>query len=229
MFWMAASMALSALQGMSEADAARDREKLQNAGALNQTANTQNQNLKVVNNQLSQVTASNDAIIEANTKNTAATNFKAGLLNMQLGIQKKNAAANRITIGEQGSLALGQVNANAAAAGTVGSSVKAVAQDVERTMGNALVRSAEDWDIQAQNFQTSMHDLYANMENSIGSATVGHLPDPIAPVTMLQDNVPSDGSIMLGAIMQGAQSYASASMKLGLGAQSAPIVDRSYS
>lgn len=217
MWWMAAGVALNALSGMSAAKGQRAQQNLNNAVAKYDNERNFNNNLLALNDQLAASTAHNEAIIEANQKNTVASNFKAGLISMQMGIAKKTQAQERTDLSKLRGQALGGVNANAAAAGTIGSSVEAVAQDVDRTVGEALVKTEETWDIQENNFSTQMHDLYSNLQNMLQTASVDRSRDPVRGMVFEQNNVPSNKNIWQGAIANGVMQYAGAQMNLGLG------------
>lgn len=246
MLWMAAGVGMNILGGVMQNEAQTKiawanyeldlaNQSLQNQIALSQSEKSYNQALKVTNNQLAQISAANDAQIEANTTNTLAAHYRAGLIKMQEGIAKKQAAADRHLMKRTAAQALGAVNANAAASGTIGASVDAVAQDVERNLGEALVQADEAWDIQAMNYRTALIDNYTNLQNMLGSGqNAAFVMTPERDMVYQQNgvqmpNLPSAGDIIMGGLIQGFGQYAAMKTQLGLGnsGQLAPIVDMS--
>lgn len=242
--WMLASMGMNILGSVTQNEANKmvaeanykldkANESLQNSIAHQQAEKSYNHNLKVTNNNLAQITAANDAQIEANTTNTLAAHYKAGLIKLQQGLAAKTAAADRTLMKRTAGQALGAVNANAAASGTVGSSVQAVAQDVERQLGEALVQSDEAWNVQTLNYRTAMVDNYTNLKNMLGSGqNAAFVLTPERDMVIEQNNVqmpnlPSATDILVGGLIQGFGQYATMKAQLGLGKSKAPITDLS--
>lgn len=153
----------------------------------------------------------NQAIIKANVANTIRTGYRVGLANMQRGLQKKQAVQHGFDISKAGVEALGQVNANAAAAGSIGASVDAVANDVKMKVGEAQAEAQNQSEIDAENFKTQIAGIVTEGMDSLQGAT--------------KSNAQSASSIWGGALASGVSqftsSYLTSKMNLGVGAKPA--------
>lgn len=153
----------------------------------------------------------NQAIIKANVANTIRTGYRVGLANMQRGLQKKQAVQHGFDISKAGVEALGQVNANAAAAGSIGASVDAVANDVKMKVGEAQAAAQDQNEIDAENFKTQIAGIVTEGLDTVQGAT--------------KSNAQSASSIWGGALASGvsqfASSYLTSKMNLGVGAKPA--------
>lgn len=151
--------------------------------------------------------AQNEASIKANIRNTIRTGYRMGLANMQRGLQKRQAVQQGYEITAAGQSAMGAATANAAAAGSVGSSVDAVSTDISMKVGEALVANKEQNLIDAQNYNTQLQGIAFEGLDAVQSET--------------KTDIPSTGDIWGGALLAGASSFASSyfggKMKLGLG------------
>jgi len=242
MFWMAAGIGMNILGGVMQNEANSmiakanyeldlANQALQNQSNKQQVEKAYNRDLKVQNNTLAQLSAANDAQIEANTTNTLAAHYKAGLIKLQQGLAAKQAVGDRQLMKRTAAQALGSANANAAASGTIGSSVDAVAQDIEKTLGEALVQGDEAWAVQSFNYKTALVDNYTNLEQILGSGqNAAFVMAPERDTVILQNgvqmpNLPSAGDIITGGLIQGFGQYATMKANLGLG--KAPITDLS--
>lgn len=155
--------------------------------------------------------ADNKAIAEANLTNAIRTGYRVGILNMQRAQAKKKAVQDGYDLSATRQQAMGSVTANAAAAGTIGSSVQAVASDIENKVGLAVNNTADNLDTTMDNFDTGLNDVVWGGLDAQRSAV--HL-DQVAP------NMPggfSWGSAIFGAAADVGTSYLSSNMKLGLG------------
>jgi len=156
----------------------------------------------------SQSVEGNEAIIKANVANTIRTGYRIGLANMQRGLGKKQAVQQGFDITKAGAGALGEATANAAATGSVGASVDAVASDIKMKIGEAQAANQEQADIDLANFQTQIEGITFEGDNSIQES--------------ITSKAQSSGEIWGGALLAGASSFASSyfgsKMKLGVGA-----------
>jgi len=174
------------------------------AGAAGSSINAQNR----------QVIAQNKNIVEANIENTIRTGYRVGLLNMQQGQAKKDA----IQMGFDTTAAAQQVmsanTANAAASGTVGASVQAVATDIKQKLGEAQAQQESAWNLQLTNFDVELHNLITQGKDSLSGAN-----------GQVQSLGTSSGSLLGNAVLSGvaqfAGMYAQRSMTLGLGTPTA--------
>jgi hypothetical protein len=158
-------------------------------------------------------TADNKAIAEANLTNTIRTGYRVGMLNVQAAQAKKRAIEQGYDISVTREQALGAATANAAAAGTIGSSVAAVASDIESKVGQATNRVADNLDMTELNEGTQLNDIL----------NAGHdvLRSP-EKLNIIQPNSPAgfswSGAFLNAAIDMGEQ-YLGSKMNLGLGQQ----------
>lgn len=191
MVWaMAASAAVSAVGGM-----------LSSASASKAAA-------KQVDAQNREIARRNREIADANVENTIRTGYRVGLLNMQVGQSRMDMATQGFSQSQLAQQALGAVHANQAAAGAVGASADAVADDVRRKLGEARASAKLDWDLQLTNFNTELTGIIQQGQDSIQGAT-GDV------ARMSASNPMADG--LLTGTASFASSYASRSMSLGLG------------
>ncbi len=166
------------------------------------SAYSQSQNNKRLEAQANQ---ENEARAETNLKNKIRAGYRTGLVNLQQGIYKKNAAQQGFDMAANRAEALGQVNANAAASGTIGSSVDAVAQDIDIKIGSLEARQRDDFDLAMFNFQVQRDEIRFERK-------AGELGD-------VQALTSSDGEIATNAVLSGvgtfAAGYAGSKMRLG--------------
>lgn len=147
--------------------------------------------------------AEGKAVKEANLKNFTNTAFSVGLLNVQKGQQLKELAQRKADLGADELGALGTSAVNAAASGTVGASVDAVQTDIQMAYDRQLGMLNEENEMNAQNYNTALHDLITNGQNQIQT--------PSKPNTM------SQWAMVAGAAIEAGSAYASKKMDLGLG------------
>lgn len=155
--------------------------------------------------------ADNEAIAQANLTNTIRTGYRVGMLNVQRAQAKKAAIEQGYDLSVTRQQALGAQNANAAAAGSIGSSVAAAASDIERKAGMALNKVGDNLDTTEMNEDTTLQDIINNGTDSLRSAEKLNLVNP---------NMPSGfswGSAIAGAAIDMGEQYLSSKMKLGLG------------
>lgn len=158
-----------------------------------------------------QNSADNKAIAEANLTNTIRTGYKAGLLNVQRAQAKKKAIEDGYDLSVQREQALGAANANAAAAGTIGSSVAAVTSDIEQKVGEAKNQIADNYDQAQENFDTSEQDLVWQGQDGLRA------PRKLSMTTLDAPSGFSLGEAVLGAALDVGSSYMSQKMSLALG------------
>lgn len=147
---------------------------------------------------------------DANLKNTVRAGYRTGLLNLQEGLYAKNATQQGYDTTAAKSNALGQVEANAAATGTVGASVDAVSQDIDARIGQMFAQREDELDLQAHNFDLQRTEIQYDLDRALmGEITA---------------DVPSGREIWTNAALAGAGTYlssrASSSMRLGAGTKS---------
>jgi hypothetical protein len=155
--------------------------------------------------------AANKTIADTNLQNQIRTGYRTGILNVQRGQAAKAAAQSGVNLGKQRLQALGAVNANAAAAGSIGSSVDAVALDIEMQAEQADAGLVEDQRITQSNFDSGMHDIIQAGEDALRSPQHANVRTP-AEVEHV-----GAGDILMNSLIGTAGQYATQVMSLGLG------------
>lgn len=157
--------------------------------------------------------AENAAIAKQNMSQMIRNSYRTGILNMQLGLQKKQAVQQGFNISAERVQALGAVESNAEAAGAIGASADAVATDLEMKYANAQEQNKENFESMLDNYNNELEALRMNAL------------DQVVDAKKFEYNGPSGGQIVGTALIQGAMSfagnYAMRSMSLGLGAKPA--------
>lgn len=155
--------------------------------------------------------AQNEAGVKANIANSIRTGYRVGLLNMQRGLQKKNAVQYGFDVTAAGAKALGSATANQAASGTIGASVDAVVNDINMKLGESRAAQQVNFEIDAQSFDTNLTSLVQEATAAIAQP--------------YRSNIPSAGDVGRSAVRAGvmsfAGSYMGSEMNLGLGSKTA--------
>lgn len=153
--------------------------------------------------------AENDAIAKRNMSQMVRNHYRAGMLSMQLGLDKKKALQETYETSKNYTAAMGQVQANVGAAGAMGASVDAVAQDVNQRQGEARAVQEDNYEMMLVNFNSELEALRMNALNEVVESR------------KYEYTGPSQGEIwggaLLGAAVQVAGNYALRQANLGLG------------
>lgn len=178
-----------------------------NVNALNQnTTQLQDQQMQFADN-----SANNKTIAETNLHNQIRTSYRLGILNVQRGQAKKVAAQSGIDLGKRKLSALGAVNANSAAAGSIGSSVDAVVSDIEQQAEHASAAQTEDSRVTDMNFDQSFMDTINAGRDSLMSA------QQVNTRSIGKAQQVGQAEVITNALVNTGAQYASSMMKLGLG------------
>lgn len=218
--WMqAAGMALSVLGAGASAKAAEVQQRVQAANQYQQTLINQEREYKQIQQALANQSKQNNAIAKADIQSLINTNFTAGLLNLQRALQKQQTAGDINRIGKTRLQALASAEVSAAASGTIGASVDAVAADIEMKMGEAELDARVQNDMNTMTLDTQLRNLYTEYRNSqvqIDESVpdIPGMPSQYGAVSV------SAGSAMLGAAINYAGNYLSNYVSLGLGSSS---------
>ena len=153
--------------------------------------------------------AENDAIAKQNMSQMVRNSYRTGMLNMQLGLQKKRAVQEGFDTSVQYASGKGSLEANQVAAGAVGASADAVMSNLDMAYGQAQ---------QKENF-TSTLDQYNQELDAMRMNALNN----VVEARKYEYNGPSSGQIIGGALINAAVSaagsYAMRQMSLGLGPQ----------
>lgn len=201
MAWVAIGTAVvSTVQGASAASKQNKANSKQYAAAMQEESLAWSRNI-----------GDNKAISEANLQNTIRTGYKVGLLNVQRAQAKKAALQQGINLSRSVLQLTGAATANAAASGTVGSSVDAVITDINMREGETLAQMDADYVVQSDNFDTQLHDLLMSGMDQLQSADNASVRKATKP------NDIGFGEVLANGVIAGASRYISDNMTLGLG------------
>lgn len=204
MFWFA--LAAVAMQAANSAKA---------ANASNQASS------QAYTDSLKSTNAQNDAILQANTANTIRTGYRVGLQNLQKARIVLDASQQGYDLSVKGIQAMGQNQAVAAASGTVGASVDAVKDDIQKKVAETQI----GYD---QTFEQMMENAQIGIQQTIMSGQ-----DAILSSAKFNTTMPNQVSSLQSALVTGAAGFANAYAggKLSLGGAQAPgqVADPAYS
>ena len=161
--------------------------------------------------------AENDAIAKQNMSQIVRNSYRTGLLNMQLGLQKKQAVQQGFDTTVQFRAMEGAADANVAASGAIGSSADAVLKDLDMQYNNAKVVQEDNFASMLDSYNQELEGMRMNAMNQVVDAK------------KFEFHGPSSGQIVGGALLNAAVSaagnYAMRNMSLGLGARPSANVD----
>jgi hypothetical protein len=153
--------------------------------------------------------AENDAIAKQNMSQQIRNAYRTGMMNMQLGLQKKRAVQEGFDTTVKYTEGRGALDANMVAAGAVGASADAVVNDIDMQFGQAKEQ-------QQENFQSTL-DQYNNELDAMRMNALNN----VVEARKYEYNGPSSGqmigSALLNAAVSAAGTYATRQMSLGLG------------
>lgn len=153
--------------------------------------------------------AENNAIAKQNMSQMVRNSYRTGMLNMQLGLQKKQAVQQGFDTSVQFQNIRGSAVSNKEAAGAIGASADAVVTDLEMQYENSKM-------VQQENF-ASILDNYNNELDAMRMNALNQVVD----AKKYEYHGPSSGQIVGGALANAAISaagnYAMRNMSLGLG------------
>jgi len=156
--------------------------------------------------------AENEAVIRSNTQSTIRNSYKAGMMNLQLGLQKKQAVQQGFDQTVQAEAAMGAATVNQAAAGTIGASADAVITDIDMKLGEARAQGRENYQADLTNFNNELEALSVSAEGEVQHARKYEYMGPSA------------GEMWGGALLAGASAYMGAGgakrMSLNMGTPS---------
>ena len=153
--------------------------------------------------------AENNAIAKQNMSQMVRNSYRTGMLNMQLGLQKKQAVQQGFDTSVQFQNIKGTAVSNKEAAGAIGASAEAVVTDLEMQYENSKM-------VQQENFAS----ILDNYNNDLDAMRMNAL-DQVVDAKKYEYHGPSSGQIVGGALASAAVSaagnYAMRNMSLGLG------------
>jgi len=153
--------------------------------------------------------AENAAIAKQNISQMVRNSYRTGLLNLQLGLQKKQAVQEGFNTSVQFRNAMGSVENNAAASGAIGGSADAVVSDLEMQYGNAKVVQEENFASMLDNYNQELEGMRMNALNQVVESKKFEYYGPSQGQII--------GGALVGAAVSAAGNYATRQMTLGLG------------
>ena len=153
--------------------------------------------------------AENNAIAKQNMSQMVRNSYRTGMLNMQLGLQKKQAVQQGFDTSVQFQNIRGTAVSNKEAAGAIGASADAVVTDLEMQYENSKMVQQENFASVLDNYNNELDAMRMNALNQVVDAK------------KYEYHGPSSGQIVGGALASAAISaagnYAMRNMSLGLG------------
>lgn len=113
-----------------------------------------------------QAKAESESIERANLQNIVRSHYQAGMLNMNLGMEKKQLVQEGFTHTVDYQKMSQAQQANAAASGTVGASVDAVSNDISMKLGEAQAQGRENYEQLLTDYLVQLDMLSTNAEFS---------------------------------------------------------------
>lgn len=156
-----------------------------------------------------QSNAENEAIAKHNMSQIVRNSYRAGILNMQLGLQKKQAAQQGHKLTAQHLAVRGLAESNIAASGTVGASAEAVLSDIDMKLGEAQAQQRDNNEMMLVNYNNDLEVLKMNALNEVVQPRKYEYNGPSAAEIA--------GSGVMNLAMQLGGQYAMSQMNLGLG------------
>lgn len=214
--WMyAAGMTLSVLGAGASAKEAEAQQRVQAANQYQQALINQEREYKQIQQSLENQSRQNEAIAKADIQSLINTNYTAGLLNLQRAMQKQQTADDINRIGKTRLQALASAEVSAAASGTIGASVDAVAADIEMKMGEAEINARVQNDMNTMTLDTQLQNLYTDYRYS--QVQIDESVPDIPGIPPQYGAVPvSSGSAMMGAAINYSGNYFASQVGLGL-------------
>lgn len=153
--------------------------------------------------------AEGEAIVKERMNATIRNAYNTGLSQLQLGLEKRKLSQQGADISAATLAAQGDASTAAAASGSIGASVDAVASDIAQKSQQALDMTQEQFEMSLTNYNNDLDMMALNIEQS-------------APNVRKNEYIgPNNGQILMQSVMAGASHFASGYMgrqaKLGLG------------
>lgn len=188
--------------------------------SANDTSNAQskaanNSAYKNYTNSVKQTMENNRAIEEANTTNMIRAGYKIGILNLQTARLKEQAAQEGWQVSTKAAETLGNVEANAAASGTVGASVNAVANDIKKKSDEAQIAVDANWQQTLENQNIQLDQTVQEAQDR--QMSVQSIPD-ISTVNTVSAPQQSAFGAAAGSLLS---MYAGSKLNLGSGSSAA--------
>lgn len=163
----------------------------------------------------------NESLLKADNQNFVNTQYQSGLMGLQDALSRKVAARNMSITKRGGAVELAQNVANAAAAGTIGSSVQAVSQDVQRNVDKGLNDIEQQRELERNQHYVGVYSLYTNYHQSQQQID-DSLPDVPESPRIYQGHIPKNsfGNHLLGSALNVGMGLLADNISLGLGSKS---------
>lgn len=153
--------------------------------------------------------AENAAIAKQNMSQMVRNSYRTGMLNMQLGLQKKQAVQQGFDTSVQFQNIRGAAVSNKEAAGAVGASADAVVTDLEMQYENSKMVQQENFASILDNYNNELDAMRMNALNQVVDAKKYEYHGPSSGQIV--------GGALVGAAISVAGNYAMRNMSLGLG------------
>lgn len=220
---MAAQVGISALSGIlgGGGGVQRYQAKAQAAQQRSQAYLNGIGEIKQLSKMLDVQGKQNESILKADNFNFVQTQYNTGLAQVQDALSRKAATRNSGLVRRMGTQQAGSTAANAAAAGAIGASVQAVAQDINRDTNQGLQDIESQRVLERDQFHQSVRSLYTNYSQSQQEID-DTLPDIPEDPRVFSGYTPPRvgiGQHIAGAVINTGMNYLNAQISLGLGSK----------
>lgn len=221
MWAMGAQIGLSALSSFLGSGVQRYQQRAQAAQQGSQAYLGGIGEIKQLSKMLDQQGKQNEFTLKADQYNFVNAQYNSGLAGVQDAMSRRLAAKNSHLVQRTGALELGTAAANSAAVGTIGSSVQAVSQDIQRNTDRGLNEVEERREIERDQFNQSVRSLYTNyyQTQQFIDDTLPDVPDNPRIYAGSSGGGNSFLTHLGGAAINSGLNFLSDKIKLGLGAK----------
>lgn len=160
----------------------------------------------------------NESLMRSDLNNFVNTQYQAGLMSLQDALSRKTAARNLNVTRRSGAVALSEEVNNAAAAGTIGASVNAVVQNIQRNTDQGITDVLNQRELERNNHQVGLYSLYTGYSQNQAKID-DSLPDVPENPRIYSGHIPSNsfGSHLLGSAVNVGLNHVLDNFSLGLG------------
>ena len=158
--------------------------------------------------------AEGEAIVRERLNQTIRNSYSTGLAQMQLGLERKRASQQIADVSAAELAAKGNANTLAAATGSMGASVKAIAADIDQKANSAVDMTKDSFEMAMVNYNNNLDAMVLNTDQSAPQVRENKYTGP------------DSGQILSSALLAGGSQFASGytmkQMQLGLGKTTVP-------
>lgn len=160
----------------------------------------------------------NDSLMRSDLNNFVNTQYQSGLMSLQDALSRKTAARNRNVTRRMGAVALSEEVNNAAATGTIGASVNAVVQNIQRNTDQGVMDVMSQRELERNSNLVGVYSLYTGYSQNQAKID-DTLPDVPENPRIYSGHIPKNnfGSHLLSSAVNVGLNHVLDNFSLGLG------------